>query len=61
MHHKTYKRFGAERLTDLLPLCSKHHAMTHKVVREARAAGTSVSTINYWNAAKRVKRQQKGK
>src|SRR5574341_2115 len=25
VHHKTYERIGNERLSDLIPLCRKHH------------------------------------
>lgn len=30
LHHKTYERLGRERLTDLIPLCSKCHAEVHR-------------------------------
>ena len=48
LHHRTYKRLGAERLTDLVPLCESCHAevhrgsgkdlwsVTHKVVKRLR-------------------------
>jgi hypothetical protein len=29
LHHKTYKRLGEERLTDLVPLCRLHHDQLH--------------------------------
>ena len=30
LHHKTYIRLGAERLTDLIPLCRTHHSKFHE-------------------------------
>lgn len=30
LHHRTYKRLGAERLTDLVPLCWEHHQELHR-------------------------------
>lgn len=30
IHHKTYKRLGKEKLTDLVTLCHKHHSKLHK-------------------------------
>jgi hypothetical protein len=29
LHHKTYKRLGQEKLTDLVPLCRLHHDTLH--------------------------------
>lgn len=34
LHHKTYDRIGTEHLRDLVPLCRKHHAATHKLVKQ---------------------------
>lgn len=31
LHHKTYKRIGRERLSDLTPLCRAHHDEEHGV------------------------------
>lgn len=36
VHHKTYKRFGAERITDLVTLCVKHHNYIHKRKRNVK-------------------------
>jgi hypothetical protein len=30
LHHKTYKRLGAERTQDLIPLCRHHHDELHE-------------------------------
>lgn len=56
LHHKTYKRLGNERLTDLLPLCRTHHQAAHDLLRGARARGANPSKWNLWTAAKRLKR-----
>jgi hypothetical protein len=39
LHHLTYKRVGAERLTDLAPLCRVHHYGAHE---HHRATGLSL-------------------
>lgn len=56
LHHKTYKRLGRERLTDLLPLCREHHSAAHRLLNEQRARGANRSKWNLWTAAKRLKR-----
>lgn len=33
LHHMTYERIGAERLTDLTPLCTPCHALVHELER----------------------------
>lgn len=33
LHHTTYARLGRERLTDVIPLCSRCHVMAHALVR----------------------------
>lgn len=42
LHHKTYKRLGAERLADVVPLCEYHHSELHKKVRKNK--------LNLWTA-----------
>jgi hypothetical protein len=49
LHHRTYKRLGRERLSDLVPLCRKHHDEVHQ-----RPAGS-----NLWKETKRVTRRGK--
>lgn len=56
LHHKTYKRLGAERLTDLLPLCREHHFRAHDMLRNAKAAGANPSKWNLWTVARRMKK-----
>lgn len=34
LHHKTYKRLGAERLSDLQVLCDRCHSLVHQLQRE---------------------------
>jgi hypothetical protein len=36
LHHRTYKRFGREHLTDLVPLCRDHHDECHRVIKRRR-------------------------
>lgn len=36
LHHVTYKRLGAEKLTDVLPLCGDHHKAVHRWLAERR-------------------------
>lgn len=31
LHHRTYERKGSEDVFDLIPLCKKHHEMTHDI------------------------------
>lgn len=33
LHHMTYERLGAEKLTDVIPLCQKHHSELHEYAR----------------------------
>lgn len=33
LHHRSYKRTGAENLHDLIPLCRKHHEALHVILR----------------------------
>lgn len=56
LHHRSYKRFESERLTDLLPLCRAHHQQAHALLREALAGGGNRSKWNLWTVAKRLKR-----
>ena len=55
LHHKTYKRLGRERMSDLLWLCEECHMLVHAVVGKGR--------FNLWNSARRCKDkcQKRGK
>jgi hypothetical protein len=48
LHHRTYKRLGAERLNDLVPLCRLHHEQAHELER--------TGSVSLWDAAKALKR-----
>jgi hypothetical protein len=48
LHHRTYKRLGAERLNDLVPLCRLHHEQAHELER--------AGSVSLWDAAKALKR-----
>jgi hypothetical protein len=58
LHHKTYKRLGNERLTDLVPLCRDHHTEAHTLVRAAWARGANKSKVNLWSVARTMRRQR---
>lgn len=45
LHHRTYKRLGRERLTDLIPLCKFHHEETHRVAKTG---------VQLWDAHRKV-------
>lgn len=49
LHHRTYKRLGREKLTDLVLLCGDCHSTVH---RTHRRNGGSI-----WGATKQVARQ----
>jgi len=51
LHHKTYKRFGRERLSALVPLCRPCHMAVHDLVRHRG--------IGLWGAT-RVYRKRMG-
>lgn len=51
LHHKTYKRLGEERLTDLLPLCRLHHDLAHDLEQEGRQTGAEASSVSLWSVA----------
>ena len=53
LHHRTYKRLGNERLTDLIPLCRPHHGDVHAMVKES----ANRSKVNLWSAVRRLRRQ----
>lgn len=53
LHHKTYKRVGRERLTDLIYLCSNCHEKAHELLIEYRKAGKT--KMNLWNIARKLR------
>lgn len=42
VHHKTYKRIGRERMTDLVTLCEDCHAERHGIFRVVNAGSPTV-------------------
>lgn len=44
LHHKTYERFGHERLTDLMPLCRRHHKAVHRLVKTSKKKSVTIRT-----------------
>lgn len=43
LHHRTYDRIGAERLTDLVPLCREHHGEAHRLRRKHHHTDTATA------------------
>jgi hypothetical protein len=58
LHHRTYKRLGAERLTDLEPLCREHHDQLHTLEHEWRTGGVDPGGVNLWTASKIITQHQ---
>ena len=52
LHHRTYKRLGAEWLSDLMFLCGKCHALVHKRLRDNKGD----KSLTLWNIAKEVRK-----
>jgi hypothetical protein len=50
LHHKTYERLGRERFTDMVALCSTHHADVHEYSRSNKHLTLREATDN-WLAA----------
>ncbi len=58
LHHKTYKRLGQEQLSDLIPLCRKHHEESHALEQSWRQQGRDQFKINLWTAANALRTQK---
>lgn len=58
LHHRTYKRLGNERLSDLMWLCRSCHEELHGIAREWKRTGANPSKRNLWTAAKELKRRR---
>ena len=54
LHHKTYDRLGAEKLTDLVALCETCHAAVHRYARAHR-------TLSLWAATDHVVKSRRRK
>jgi hypothetical protein len=57
LHHKSYKRIGNERLSDLIPLCRTHHYELHEKLK----AYTGTHEIMWSMVAKMRKQYWKNK
>ena len=53
IHHKSYKRFKNERISDLVALCRSCHNIVHKMVKEH----DNISKYNFWSCVKKYKKQ----
>lgn len=53
LHHRTYRRIGAEKLGDLVQVCGECHAAIHD--REKNNRGR----MNLWGATKRTLRRKR--
>ena len=49
LHHKTYKRLGSERLTDLCKVCRSCHRKIHELAKRKR--------IPLWSATKQIRKK----
>ena len=71
LHHTTYFRIGQERLTDVIPVCRRHHKDLHRIIKQQRfklkesrklcdmlRAGVGASSIA---KARRIERTEKQK
>lgn len=47
LHHKTYKNLGAERLMDLVPVCSPCHERVHDLQRD--------TGMDLWKATRKAR------
>ena len=56
IHHKSYKRLGQERLTDLVALCRTCHDAVHQMVKEH----SNISKYNFWSCVKKYKKTYLG-
>jgi 5-methylcytosine-specific restriction endonuclease McrA len=58
LHHRTYKRLGNERLSDLMWLCRPCHDAVHAIVRDWKASGANPSKRNLWTAARELRKRR---
>ena len=53
VHHISYLNYpGNEKMTDLIPLCRRHHQMVHKLIAELRETYKNIATYNWLKASK---------
>lgn len=69
IHHKTYKRLGNEKLTDLLTLCQHHHCKIHldlklkkkiarKTIRNNYLIGSKIYRLTPYRLLKRLEKNK---
>lgn len=51
LHHRTYKRLGAEWLNDLIPLCRTHHDECHAFI--------AISGMRIWGGTRHYLRSKR--
>jgi 5-methylcytosine-specific restriction endonuclease McrA len=56
LHHRTYKRLGEERLTDLFLLCRDCHSELHRLVRES---GEENAGFALWRGTKTLRQSRR--
>ena len=65
LHHRTYKRLGNERMSDLVYLCEKHHEELHRLVgrRKLRWKGAEKELRKRWQSREKkpFKKPKRGK
>lgn len=52
LHHRSYKNLGNERLMDLVPLCRKHHILTHEQIARSEKLRTGI-----WGVHKKIQKK----
>jgi hypothetical protein len=52
LHHKSYKRFGNERLNDLLPLCRACHEAAHAFLKQPECS----KKLTLWTIGRRLRK-----
>ena len=57
LHHKSYKRFGNERLTDLVYLCRTCHSRLHESINHVG----DKRKLNTWNSVRKMRKRHERK
>ena len=53
VHHISYQNYpGNEKMTDLIPLCKRHHKLVHKLIGELRETYKNIDSYNWLKASK---------
>jgi phage terminase large subunit GpA-like protein len=54
VHHKSYKRIQAERISDVVVVCQKCHTLIHEQVKDK-----TLPRMNTWSAVKKISKKHK--